>query len=479
MPDPFSLVAFFESSNGTNLQNSSSSASGNFGIINSTWRSALSAIGGDPSKYPTAISAPNSVQFAVEAQLLRTHGFGDYTCAGCDAALTAQLAATGGPAAYNLGNLSTNPADYSSVDTAAGLQTYFQSNGASTVTSTGPGGDTLTFPTLSTPGSSVVSVTTGASFNPFTWIWNTYQTGVQSTLSGMIGTIEGQASGPIGSLLVLDVAILGVLLIYHISSFANFSSKLFRAGVVVAALGSTNLFQIWIVDPFTSFPNWIGAGLGLPAKGAAAFDAVFQIYLIKANEPLLAMPWYTGGWWESMLWIYLGAAFLIVGDGIMFFVWFFSQVGTQLLFLLGPILTLALLFDYTRHLFDRYIGALVHLALTAFVSVVLADLLLNLMIAGLNSVKSSKDSIEATSALGIGIGVFVLSFSVPIMAYLISHVTGGFGAANRIAQMLGGAAAEQAPARAAGAAVGAAAAAPIAIARGIAPAGSSLSRSFP
>ena len=93
--DPLTAIAGAESSYGTNLFNPTSSATGIFQDLGSTWQSTLTAIGGNPSQYPTAASAPASVQFAVNSYLYNTQGFAPWTVG--DPTLAAQIQAAAEP----------------------------------------------------------------------------------------------------------------------------------------------------------------------------------------------------------------------------------------------------------------------------------------------------------------------------------------------------------------------------------------------
>lgn len=123
---PFSLIAQYESGDNPAARNPNSTASGLFGFINSTWQTDLAAIGGNVAEYPSAYLAPASLQFAVAAYDLQNNGFADWTCAGCDPPLTAALAADGGPAAFNLANLSIDPASYTELDAGGPSQPTFR-----------------------------------------------------------------------------------------------------------------------------------------------------------------------------------------------------------------------------------------------------------------------------------------------------------------------------------------------------------------
>jgi hypothetical protein len=79
-------------------QSGTSTASGAYQFTNPTWRSYASQIGVDTKQYPTAASAPPSVQDAVFVQAVKKNGLNDWTCEGCNPALTSHLANNPGDA---------------------------------------------------------------------------------------------------------------------------------------------------------------------------------------------------------------------------------------------------------------------------------------------------------------------------------------------------------------------------------------------
>jgi Transglycosylase-like domain len=84
-PEGLQQVALFESSNNPTAQNPSSTASGLYGFTNSTWvQYAETYSPGLSAIYPTAASAPSSVQTAV-AQITPSS---NWTCPGCDASIS-------------------------------------------------------------------------------------------------------------------------------------------------------------------------------------------------------------------------------------------------------------------------------------------------------------------------------------------------------------------------------------------------------
>jgi hypothetical protein len=79
-PSGLAAIAQTESSGNPTAVNPSSGASGLYGFLDSTWRSIAPQAGVDVSLYPTAASAPPSVQTSVAA----ISPISNWTCPGCN-----------------------------------------------------------------------------------------------------------------------------------------------------------------------------------------------------------------------------------------------------------------------------------------------------------------------------------------------------------------------------------------------------------
>jgi hypothetical protein len=81
-PSGLAQIAQTESSGNPTAVNPSSGASGLYGFLTSTWQSIAPQAGVDINQYPTAASAPASVQTAVAS----ITPISNWTCAGCNSA---------------------------------------------------------------------------------------------------------------------------------------------------------------------------------------------------------------------------------------------------------------------------------------------------------------------------------------------------------------------------------------------------------
>ncbi len=154
--NPLPLIIQAESSGNPTAQSTSSTASGLAGDINGTWAAALAACGGcgTVTQYPTAASAPASVQVAANNALINSQGLQPWLCVNCDAKFSAQVAAAGGAGAFQTSGLDTNPTDFAALDTPSALAAFVNGGGGTAVTGT---------PLATSAGTAITPATSGGS----------------------------------------------------------------------------------------------------------------------------------------------------------------------------------------------------------------------------------------------------------------------------------------------------------------------------
>jgi hypothetical protein len=149
------LVKNYESGGNYTAKNPGSSASGAYQFTDSTWRQYAGSIA---NTYPTAASAPPSVQDAVFTTAVNKNGLGDWTCPGCNSSISDYV----GKNDVSMLPISSDPAFGSATLVTGGVlasgnnpQGGYGSNGVGGSTTIGPGSgtpdDPFTFNTDVTP----------------------------------------------------------------------------------------------------------------------------------------------------------------------------------------------------------------------------------------------------------------------------------------------------------------------------------------
>lgn len=446
----------FESSGGTNCGknfqwDATHTASGCWQETNSTWNNAIAPATGLPlvgpgTSYPNGVmDLPFSVQEQGTVALFQAQGFSPWTCNNCNSRLANYVAQQGGPGAFSLQDVASPGTTISGGQTADG-------GGSTTIPASPP------------------------TFAPFSWIWNAYQTTVQHTLTNGMASMQRTAAGQLNLLLVLDLAILGITVAYGMTSPHGFKRKLFTAMAVVALLGADNMYNQYLVAFFQSFPATVNAALGVsgPAAGPAApFDNALNVFIAKMESSFSGLSIWTGAFWGALLFNGLGAIAMAVALALMFGVWFYAQAGTEILLLLGPLLSLTLLWEYTRRIFDQWVGHLIHLAIVSLVAVVLTNLMLGIITSAYDMIPAATGALaKATCLFGVGLGILIFGFATYLLPRQLETISGAVGAAlifGRAQQAVPGATVLASP-------IGSAAALGGAVSRITAPVGQSLSR---
>ena len=473
--NPLVLLAQDESSDNPTATAAGTTASGLYGITNGTWAEALAACGcGTTAEYPSSYLAPASLQTAAAAALIQQNGLGDWLCTGCDAAFTSQVAAAGGPSAFNL-NLSTDPADYASLDTSGGLADYLAANGAGAITPVvavdetgqpvgaiagtgaavsaagGVGGNAGNGTIAS--GASTAAVTAagagGSSFNPFTYLWNQYQAGVAQPLAGELAAVQAMIQGPLLALLSLAVIMMAIGAYAGRLVTEVFFNRLLRIAAVVGltSIGST-YYNEYVVQFFGGLPTWISNGiLGSTSNNpAAGFDVVLHNFASAVSNTWWNLPWGASTLFMDGPIIAVSFIIVVFATALMFTVWLIAQAILQLLIVMGPLLILAILFDHTRGWFDRWISAMMLMVFVTFTADLVSSLVLKVIIGAMNALPNLSGATEATQSVfnlvGIALVVFVLASAVAILPRVAQHIAAASGAPEmgHASRWLGGAA---------------------------------------
>jgi hypothetical protein len=435
--NPAALIAQYESSGNPTAQSSKSTASGLYGFVNGTWATYAPQAGVSLQQYPTAASAPASVQTAVFYADFNNNGFNDWTCPGCDPAATAAIQAAGGAGAFAQG--STNPADYASLNTAAGLQAYFAGNGTGTGATATTGMPGLSVATVdpSMPGAPTgtlppVSSTPGALSLPFTWVYNQVIAVTQQEVSGDIGAVQGMVNHFLLPLAVLSLVVLLLRMLFGRYLIGHAAAWVARLALVVplVAAGST-LYTQFVVQPVFGFPQWWAqyvvptGGQFTPASPAAIFDQVYtaasatQQAIWNGTHGLISTV-------EVAISLLVAKVLMAVSLAVLFIPFAVLTLLSDVLVVIGPVLIPFVLFQRTAFLFWNWIWATATILLSLFVIDIVLVMYSNVMNALITAmaVTGTADN-DLVSFWGAAIVMVLLGFSAAYVPALVARIGTG------------------------------------------------------
>jgi type IV secretion system protein VirB6 len=421
--NPDTLIIQDESSGNPTAQSPSSTASGLFGDTNSTWAEALAACGcGTTAEYATAASAPASLQIAANNALINQNGLSDWLCAGCDAPFAAQVAADGGVSAFQTSGLDTNPADFASLDTTAGLQAYLA-------------GGTIG-PTTGTPGTISAAVAAGGvtavgSFHVFSWLWTQYADTIQTPINNDTNLIFEAIDPGVNYLLIIVMAIIGICMMFGKADMWFFTNRFARAASVSLLFFLGTIYYIeYVVQPVEGLPTYFSQTIlgNTSANPAAGFDVATASFFEYSSNAHWNLIFDTSETVESAV-IYFVALLIFFGGLLVIFgAWLVAQVLTQLLLMVGPIFILGFLFDKTFNWAMGWVGELVHQAVVTLGLLLLTALILNLVQQAFNQIPAVTSGVAAMEGLfGVALAAGLLSITVPVFWKAVSSIFAAAG----------------------------------------------------
>jgi len=270
-------------------------------------------------------------------------------------------------------------------------------------------------------------------FNVFEFIYQTYVTSIAGAVTSDVDRVLTAAQDPLDVMLILLVMIYGYEVIAaHGTTFEQAMSRFMRMAIVVFLLANTSAYNYYVVSFFTTgLPDFFAqhiAGAPGGTNPGAAFDKALVDMWLKTTAVWQIAP----GWIKAIFFdIASIAAFVIVACAlvVMFAVFLVVQMLISLAVVIGPILLLAWLFDYTRKIVNGWIDVLITLSLLTLAINVLVELLVSAIGTALTDTQLTGPATDQLmELLGISLVVLVLSTSIVVLPRMLERIAGGVAA---------------------------------------------------
>jgi type IV secretion system protein VirB6 len=180
---------------------------------------------------------------------------------------------------------------------------------------------------------------------------------VISAAEGVMRTLISAVAGPLGAALAIYVALTGYQMFTgHMAEPLRDTWPRIAKGAFVVALLSAGNYNTYVSNLFlTGIPNDISNALGGGALNAGIFDHIWNIAFKGGLEVWKNTSFYDLGL-EILIILYWAAAAIACVLG--FLVWQSAQILLALFVAVGPLIVGMFLFNATRAVFERWIGAL-------------------------------------------------------------------------------------------------------------------------
>ncbi len=273
--------------------------------------------------------------------------------------------------------------------------------------------------------------------NTFTAIYNIFTTSVIDPIKSLTSDVLVAAGLPLELLLIIMLMVMGIGMVYGRTNAAGVVNRLIRMAIVVSVIaessvyffyvqgfflhGIPDFFTTHIIDLFTAAPAH-GASPTSPGTG---FDTALNVIMGDAKLLEKSAPTGISGIVPRFE-IAAITSISVAALAFLFAVFMVVQTLIGFVIVIGPLMVLGYLFDYTKRITDGWLSALITLSImTLVVDIVVLVLVaaVNKMFSDMNLTNGFNQNVE--SFLGGLAGIFVIAVAVAVLPRVIEGIGGG------------------------------------------------------
>ncbi|MEE3504524.1 type IV secretion system protein [Acidiphilium acidophilum] len=246
------------------------------------------------------------------------------------------------------------------------------------------------------------------------------------------------ANLPLTLLLIVMLMIIGIGVTLGQTTADGVLNRLIRMSIVVMFIAESSVYFQYVQQFFLSgLPNFFtihiislytgqyGASQSSPGAG---FDAALNLILKDVSIIQKSIPQGVGGIDSIVpgIELMLAEAIAIMALAFLFGVFIVVQVLLGVVIIVGPLMVLGYLFDYTKRITDGWISALITLSILSLV----VDVVVLVLVAAVQTIFSNivmtgsfEQNLEAF--LGGAVGILVIALAVAVLPRVIEGIGGG------------------------------------------------------
>lgn len=272
--------------------------------------------------------------------------------------------------------------------------------------------------------------------NTFTALYSIFTISVIDPIQSLTSDVLAAANLPLQIMMILMVMVIGIAVIFGNASPPGVVNRLIRMSIVVMFIAESGVYFHYVQDFFsTGLPNFFtnhvvdlytGAQPAKPGTSpGTGFDHALSVILSDAKAVLKFAPSGINGI-VPRLEVAAVETISVAALGFLFAVFIIVQALIGIVIVIGPILILGYLFDYTKRITDGWISALITLSILSLV----VDIVVLVLVAAVNTIFSNlvltgnfQQNLE--TMLGGAAGIVVIALAVAVLPRVIEGIGSG------------------------------------------------------
>ncbi len=271
--------------------------------------------------------------------------------------------------------------------------------------------------------------------NTFVSLYSIFTTSVLDPIQALTSDVLAAANLPLVLLLIIMVIVIGIGVILAPTTPEGVVNRLIRMSIVVMFLAGSSVYFHYVQGFFlTGLPNFFNAhiislytgvyGASQTSPGAG-FDHALSVILADAKTITHTAPTGINGI-VPRLEVGLCEAVAVAALAFLFGVFIIVQTLLGIVIVIGPLLVIGYLFDYTKRITDGWISALITLSLLTLV----VDIIVLVLVAAVddifsNLILTTNFETNLETMLGGAAGIAVIAFAVAVLPRVIEGIGGG------------------------------------------------------
>lgn len=273
--------------------------------------------------------------------------------------------------------------------------------------------------------------------NTFTALYSLFTTAVMDPIQSLTSDVLAAAGLPLELLLILMLMVMGIGMVYGRTNADGVVNRLIRMTIVVTVIAESSVYFFYVQGFFLhGLPNFLTTHIidlfsGAPAHGASpsspgsGFDMALKVILSDAKQLEKTAPTGIDGIVPR-----LEAAFItiiaVAALGFLFAVFMVIQTLIGIVIVIGPLMVLGYLFDYTKRITDGWLSALITLSILTLV----VDIVVLVLVAAVNEIfaditMTGNFATNLQAYLGGLAGIVVIALAVAVLPRVIEGIGGG------------------------------------------------------